>query len=187
MTEEISKRDEIIHLAYDMFGEHGFLETGVDKLLADSGVSKRTLYRYFRSKEALIAAAITYYKDKTLAQLAQELKRRAKDARGQLLALFDLKQEELSHGDYGGCFAINARLVYAGEHPEIKQAYAEFLSGVRGFIERLCTDAGCRQPKSSATKIMVLFVGTIVAGQSEPDPAIARAAKDMVQLLLAEI
>ena len=178
------KREELIHLAYEVFSEHGFHSTGVDKLLANSGVSKRTLYKYFRTKEALIAAAIGYYRQKILAQAEAELSRRAGDPKGKLLALFDIKEEELSDPDYCGCFAINARLVYEGDHPEIKNASADFLSGIQAYIEQLCTDAGCSQPAVTAVKIMVLFVGTIVSGQSQKDPAIARAAREMAASLL---
>lgn len=181
----ISKRDELIHLAYEVFSEYGFHSTGVDKLLDNSGVSKRTLYKYFRTKEDLISAAINYYQQKTMTQVEIELSRYANDPKGKLLALFDMKEEELSNPEYCGCFAINARLVYEGDHPEIKKASADFISTMHNYVEQLCKDAGCEQPSAIATKIMVQYVGTIVLGQSQKDPAIARASKDIVASLLA--
>ena len=60
IIEDSAKKQDIIRLAYDVFYKHGFHATGVDKLLNDSGISKRTMYKYFRSKEELIAATIAH-------------------------------------------------------------------------------------------------------------------------------
>jgi AcrR family transcriptional regulator len=178
------KRDEIVRLAYEVFDAHGFRETGIDRLLADSGISKRTVYKYFRSKEELIAAAVAYYQHKTFTNTKEELERRAPDAKGRLLALFDLKSEELECEDYSGCFAINAQLVYEGRNEEIKEACATFLRDMQEFVTGLCREAGCASPDATATQIMVLFEGTILHGQSQRKPEVARLSREIVRSLL---
>jgi AcrR family transcriptional regulator len=50
------KRLEIVKWVFDRFYEGGFYVTGIDTAMAGSGISKRTLYKYFPSKEQLIAA-----------------------------------------------------------------------------------------------------------------------------------
>ncbi len=181
------KRDEIIRLAYEVIDAHGFYETGVDRLFTDSGISKRTVYKYFRSKEELIAAAIGYYRQKTLDAIAAELSRRGGTAQDKLLALFDMKRQELSAADYSGCFAINARLFYDGDQPEIHEACADFLRSVQDLIQQLCREAGCAKPAATAKQIMVLFTGLIVHGQSQRDPDAARLAKELVRTLITAV
>ena len=56
-----TKRQEIIDAAYRCFYDGGFHATGVDTVMADTGISKRTLYKYFPSKEHLIEAVLEHY------------------------------------------------------------------------------------------------------------------------------
>ncbi len=51
----------MISAAYSLFYKNGFHATGVDAIMEKAGISKRTLYKYFASKEALIVASIEYY------------------------------------------------------------------------------------------------------------------------------
>ena len=52
------KRDHLVETALDLFCRDGFHATGIDKILAESGVAKMTLYKHFKSKDELILAAL---------------------------------------------------------------------------------------------------------------------------------
>jgi AcrR family transcriptional regulator len=179
-----NKRDDIVRQAYDAFYRHGFRATAVDKMLADSGISKRTVYKYFRSKEDLIAAAIDYYQAITLRHIAEELAARASDAREKLLAIFDLKYEAFEQGNYSGCFAINAKLEYAGKIPEIERASSSFFIELEKFILSLCKEAGCKNPPATATQITLLLEGTIVHAQAQRNSSIALVSREMARSIL---
>lgn len=179
-----TKRDEIIQTAYAVFYKHGFHATGVDRLLDVSRISKRTLYKYFRSKEELIEATVDYYGEVTLAGIARELARRGGDARAKILALFDMRREALETGDFSGCFAISAGLEYAGKHKELEASCTGFLKTLEEFITGLCKEAEYKNPQTVARKIMVLLQGTIIYGQCQHDPAIATAARDVAEMIL---
>src|SRR5947199_10224343 len=47
-------RGELTQLAVDLFVEKGYDETTIDDLAAAAGMSKRTFFRYFASKEELV-------------------------------------------------------------------------------------------------------------------------------------
>lgn len=179
-----NKRDDIVRQAYDVFYRHGFRATAVDRMLADSGISKRTVYKYFRSKEDLIAAAIEYYQDITLKHIAGELSARAVDAREKLLAIFDLKYEAFEQGNYSGCFAINAKMEYAGKIPEIEKASSSFFTELEKLILSLCQEAKCRNPAAAATQITLLLEGTIVYAQAQQNPSIALVSREMARSVL---
>lgn len=184
ITQQNSKRDEIVKRAFAVFYKEGFHATGVDKVLSDSGISKRTLYKYFPSKEALIAATVHYYQQTTFSAVEETLKKRATTAKEKILALFDLRREALAAGDYSGCFAVNAKLEYEGRHPDIEMACAGFHEKLESFLTALCKEAGCNDPAATAQTIMILYMGTIVYGQSQHNPQIALRAKDVVKGLL---
>ncbi|HSY54904.1 MAG TPA: helix-turn-helix domain-containing protein, partial [Bradyrhizobium sp.] len=56
------KRDEvrqrIINAAYESFWRSGFRRTSMDGIAARAGLTKRTVYSYFRSKDDLLAAVL---------------------------------------------------------------------------------------------------------------------------------
>lgn len=179
-----SKRDEIVRLAYEIFYKHGFRSTGVDRLLADSGISKRTLYKHFRSKEELIVAAVAYYQDSLFQTLPRELTRLAPDPRGQLLAIFDLRREAFDRGDFTGCFAINAKVEFDGKHPGVESACIRFSRGLEEAMRDLCDEAGCHQPEKVARQLMLLYEGTIIHAQIHRDPSVAATARETAAAII---
>ena len=48
----------IVEAAYYLFYRRGFTRVGVDEIAARAGITKRTLYSHFRSKDDLVAAAM---------------------------------------------------------------------------------------------------------------------------------
>src|SRR5690606_26182747 len=57
------KRRQILAGARDVFREMGFERSSVDQIAARAGVSKATLYNYFRDKQALYAACLSQEAD----------------------------------------------------------------------------------------------------------------------------
>ena len=49
-------RDRILETAYELFSRHGTRAVGVDRIVAEAGTAKMTLYRNFASKDDLIVA-----------------------------------------------------------------------------------------------------------------------------------
>ena len=63
------KRLEIVKFAFDRFYDGGFHATGMEAAMAGSGISKRTLYKYFPSKEDLIEAVLRLYSEAIIHEL----------------------------------------------------------------------------------------------------------------------
>jgi len=53
-----NKRDQLLSTAEDLFYRDGYHATGIDRILAESGVAKMTLYKHFKSKDELIVAVL---------------------------------------------------------------------------------------------------------------------------------
>ncbi|WP_341527283.1 TetR/AcrR family transcriptional regulator [Nostoc sp. UHCC 0302] len=53
-----SKPEQILQGAMQEFLQHGYADTSMERIAATSGVSKQTLYSYFRDKEGLFTALI---------------------------------------------------------------------------------------------------------------------------------
>jgi len=68
-------RDELAQRAKDLFVEKGYDETTIDDLAAAAGMSKRTFFRYFASKEELVVGKYEVLGE----QLAEDLAARPAD------------------------------------------------------------------------------------------------------------
>jgi len=66
-----ARRDQIIEAATERFAVNGFQATGMADVIAASGLSAGAVYRYFRSKDELIAAIV----DRVLGEAAGRFER----------------------------------------------------------------------------------------------------------------
>jgi len=178
------KKQEIIDAAYRLFYEGGFHATGVDGLLAGTGISKRTLYRYFDSKEALIAAVLEKYLDKVDECLFKRAESFGGDARARIRALFEIKRDGVAAGDYQGCLAIKAQQEYVGRNPAIEALTKRTAQRLEAELIRLTTEAGLSDPDAKARTLGLLLQGATVMAQMRRDPAPFDDALKGVDLLL---
>lgn len=88
-------RGRIIRGASSRFLAHGFSRVTMDRLAADLGVSKKTLYRHFASKEALLYEVVTGFLAETSASV-KAIIGRGGDVRGRLAALMNFLSRRLS-------------------------------------------------------------------------------------------
>lgn len=91
----VDVRDRIVRGATDRFLAHGFNRVTMDRLAADLGVSKKTLYQHFASKEALLYTVVTGFLEESSASVKAIIDRGG-DLRGRLAALMTFLSRRLS-------------------------------------------------------------------------------------------
>jgi AcrR family transcriptional regulator len=62
-------RRRILETAYALFHRRGFLRVGVDAVAAAAGITKRTLYSHFRSKDELLTAVLEFQHELALLRI----------------------------------------------------------------------------------------------------------------------
>jgi AcrR family transcriptional regulator len=88
----ISKREQIVTEALKLFYRNGFNATGVDRISAEAGVSKKTLYNHFKSKDELVLATLRQRDESFRNKFMRDTERLASTPRERLLSLFDALQ-----------------------------------------------------------------------------------------------
>jgi AcrR family transcriptional regulator len=174
----------VLQTAYELFSRHGVAAIGVDRIVAEAGVAKMTLYRHFRSKDELAVAALDY-RDQVWTEgwLIRELEQREATPAGRLLAIFDLFGEWFRRDDFEGCPFINALLESHDRTAPIGAASAQKLQKVRAYVQGLAVELGVADAQDFARAWQTLMAGSIVmALQGDPDAA--RTAKETARLLL---
>jgi AcrR family transcriptional regulator len=180
-----SGRERVLETAYELFSRHGTRAVGVDRIIAESGVAKMTLYRNFASKDDLILAFLERREERwTREWLQATVERRAETPAQRLLAIFDPFAEWFARDDFEGCSFINVMLEIDDPGSPVRRESVRQLSEIRGFIGGLAKDAGIDDVDGFARQWHILMKGCIVAA-AEGDRLAAARARELGTLLLA--
>jgi AcrR family transcriptional regulator len=189
-------RDRILRTATDLFYAYGIRGVGIDRIIAESGVAKATLYAHFRSKDELVLAYLRQADEKWRRMLREAAAAAGDDPREQLAGMFDaigapgdpraLHDTEGSGraGSFRGCAFINSASESQPGTP-VHKATIEHKRRVREWVEGLAAEAGAAQPALLARQLTVLLDGAMSAASIEPVPEVVPAARASAQALVA--
>ena len=136
----MSKRDELINTALQLFYRHGIHAVGINEVLAKSGIAKKTLYNYFSSKDALILACVIE-RDR---RFTEWFTGRCQDSNSitafidqVFIALDDwVNGNTIELGYFDGCFFINVAAEYSNKKDPIFQQCMQHKLNLKEFIYR---------------------------------------------------
>src|SRR5438477_9041759 len=100
LREKPSMKERILETADRLFYLRGIRAVGVDTIAAEIGISKRTLYNHFPSKDVLIAAY--------LERRFRQPKASEAPPAEQILGTFDQLERRFAGKDFRGCPFVNA-------------------------------------------------------------------------------
>ncbi|AXK84005.1 TetR/AcrR family transcriptional regulator [Pseudolabrys taiwanensis] len=180
-----AKRQEIVGWAFDHFYDGGFHATGVDKILAETGISKRTLYKYFASKEELIEAVLAHYAVWMSERLFDRVAASGRDPREQIIGLFDARKEMLEEYPARGCLGLKAAQEYIGKHAGIAAKGKAAANYVEQAFISLCVKSGFARAEALGRQINIIFQGAVLLSQIRGDTKAFAAAKSAVRTLFA--
>lgn len=176
-------RERILDAAYDLFSREGINAVGVDTVVARSGSGKMTLYRHFKSKEALVRAFLERREELWSKKwLEKNLLEGQRSPEERLLAFFDAFDEWFRQPEFDGCSFVNS-LLEGRQIEAIRSAAAQHLANLRHLIERFAREAGLIDVERFARGWHVLLKGAIVA-RHEGQLDAALEAKSTARLLL---
>lgn len=179
-----NKRAELIRKSLDLFYGNGFHATGMDLVAAETGVSKTSIYKHFRSKEELILAVLKLRDEDFRTWLYGRLEARADTPRGRLEALFDVLEEWFEQPGFQGCMFIKASAEYQSPEDPINRQAAEHKRLLQEHFTGLAAGAGARDPDALARQLMVLKEGAIVLAALTHRSAPARDARAAAAVLI---
>ncbi|HEY9193586.1 MAG TPA: TetR/AcrR family transcriptional regulator [Methyloversatilis sp.] len=158
---EQDARTRVLETAYRLFYRDGLRATGIDRIIAESGVAKMSFYRHFPSKQALVDACLALRHERWNGWLEDSL-RDAPDARAWLAALPDALEGWFRSPWFRGCAFINCHAEAGADAPPMAVAHVRALAA---RLEQRCRDAGLTRPEVRATELMLVVEGAIVRAQ----------------------
>jgi AcrR family transcriptional regulator len=167
-------RDRILRTAHDLFYRDGVRATGVDRVIAESGVAKLTFYRHFPSKNDLVRAYLNDRHQRWMAWFADALARHGGGPDAIVAAL----GEWLRDPGYRGCAFINSVGELAGSLPEVSAIARSHKADMTAAIVAVLPAS--RQRAKLAQAVALAIDGAIVRAQFDPAPDAALAALDHI-------
>ena len=168
--------ERILAAADRLFYAKGIRAVGVDAVAAAAGVSKRTLYNHYPSKDALIAA----YLQGRFKHIAPS----DAPAREQILGAFDRLERMFADGSFRGCPYVNA-VTEIGDPRHVAASIAvQFKEQRRQWYRALLGRLQVKEPDTLATQLQLLVEGVLATALVRGDPGAARAARAAAEVLL---
>jgi AcrR family transcriptional regulator len=169
-------QERILETAGRLFYGQGIRAVGVDTIAAEIGISKRTLYNYFPSKDELVVAYLSRHcippktSDKPLLE--------------QILYMFDRLERWFASDTFRGCPFVNAIAELSdATHPGTQLAVA-YKERRRLWVRDALSRLNVADPDALSTQIAIRAEGAIIAALVRGDPAMAAAAKAAARVLL---
>lgn len=171
-----SPAERVLAAADKLFYARGIRAVGVDTIAAEAGVSKRTLYNHYPSKDALIAAYLT-------ARFRQVAPSDAPAAE-QVLGVFDRLERVFASGGFRGCPFVNAVAELGDPKHAASRIAVEFKEQRRQWFGALLKRLRVKDPEGLATQLQILAEGALATVLVRGDPSVARSARAAAETLL---
>ena len=110
----------------ELFAKNGIHATGIDTIVEYSGVTKKTLYAHFCSKEELVLAVLRHYDGLARNDFMRRVESSGKTPRARLLAIFDVAHRWFQQNNFYGCLFINTIGEYSDKGTPIRQICKEY-------------------------------------------------------------
>ena len=174
----------IAALAAEQFHEHGITSTGVDALSRAAGISKRTLYERFGSKDGLIVAAYEALDLPVFRMFTEAAEAASETPRGQLDAFFAQLEVMVRLPQFRGCPFSNAAAELSDAAHPAHGVVRRHKERIRRWLLRRAREAGAADPAGLSRQLMLVFAGAQSQALVEGSPRAARDARLLAATLL---
>jgi len=182
----------VLDAASDLFYARGIHVVGVDAVAAAAGVTKKTIYDRFGSKEQLVVSYLQHRDARWREHLETRLTRTPEPGIDRVLAVFDAAVSWADENTPKGCSAINARAELGagelGDEDDGHDVLPEAMRQKAWLLERirdLCREAGLPDPAATSRTLMLLYEGALVTLGMGTFARPFEAARDAARALLA--
>jgi len=179
-----SKREQLIQAALELFNKDGFHAVGINAISERAGVTKKTLYHHFKSKEELILAVLRYRDERLRNYFMRSVEARAESPAGRLLAIFDVAEELFKQDDYYGCLFVGAMHEYPDPGTPIGHMCREAKGLLHDYIKGLAEKAQLQRPGPLSEQLALLLEGAITMAQVNNSSLSAVQARKAAEVLI---
>ncbi|UOE21790.1 TetR/AcrR family transcriptional regulator [Thermobifida halotolerans] len=176
----------VLRAAERLFYERGIHAVGVDLIAAEAGVTKKTLYDRFGSKEQVVVEYLADRDERWRAFLDRRLDLAGPDARRRVLAVFDASREWSGENSARGCSMVNAHAEISDPSHPAGAIIAGQKEWMLALFTGLCEEIDPDGAAALGRTLMLLHEGSLVAHGLRIFPDPIAHARDRARTLLED-
>ena len=178
-------RTRLLETAARLFREQGYNGTGINQLIAESGIAKASFYHHFPGKEDLFIAVLGHLHEAWLSDLEGALAIQP-TASEKIRELFRLQRKTACGPGATGCAFQNAAGEFPLGHPRVREAIQAHRAGLARMQRELISEhfetrGFGRDAVEAAEELAVLLEGGMKAAHMTGDPAPIEAAERVAE------
>jgi AcrR family transcriptional regulator len=182
-TKDPGPRRRLISSAQRLTAARG-VGVGVDAILEDAAVARRSLYQHFGGKDALIAEALRESAATDEARYIAAMDGAGDSPRARILAVFDGLDRITSAPGFRGCRYVSAEVSLPEPGHPAHAVTHEYTRRLQALFAAELTRLGHPDPEQGADQIIVLIDGILVVGALVPGSHPAQAVRPLVEAIL---
>lgn len=182
---ETDTREKIVAAANRLFYREGIRAVSVDAVAAEAGITKKSLYYHFKSKDDLVAAYLDYRDQPSLGAFKKCFEASKGPLADRIAGLFDNLALVAADPKWKGCGFLRTSVELANlpGHPAIVAAIAH-KRRLEAWLQTIFADAGLEGADALARQIRLLIDGCFAVVMLHRDPGYMREAGEAARCLV---
>ena len=156
-------RERLLHTASELFYREGIHAVGVDRIIAEAGVTRATFYRHFPSKEDLVEAYLGV-EDANIRGAFEAAEASGAEPKQLVGLVIEGLADDVARHHTRGCPFINAAAEYPDPASGVRVAVAQHRTWFRSALEELLVAAEASDPKGAAAELVLARDAAMVGG-----------------------
>ena len=157
-------RERILDAATRSYYADGIRAVSADRLIGEAHVSKATFYRYFPTKDHLIAAYLELRSAAEMDAVTEQRKAHPGEPQAVLQWYADLNGDVSCQPGFRGCPFINAAAELATSDHPARTVIDEHRTWLTSQVAELLAEMGIEDAPSRAEQLMMLRDGAMILG-----------------------
>lgn len=184
-TPTTDTREKILATAEQLIYRNGIHATGMDLLVKTSGVARKSIYRYFATKDEVAAAALNARDVRWMHWFRTESDK-ADTPQARILKMFTVLKAWFESEGFHGCAFINTAGEVGDANDPIRLIAKLHKQKLLDYVLELTEQLDIEQPSALAKQLLILMEGAITTARVMGDYSAADSARDVAQLLLKQ-
>lgn len=161
------------------------MNIGIDALLREADVARRSLYEHFGGKDGLLVEVLRRSTQADLEHYRATMDAAGDEPADRLLAVFDSLDSVTAAEDFRGCRYLAADLALPQVDHPVHQVAADYRAEVHELLRAECVALGAADPDELTDRIHLLIEGVLAAGAFGAVSRPARTARRMLAETIA--
>ncbi|TXK20064.1 TetR/AcrR family transcriptional regulator [Homoserinibacter sp. GY 40078] len=167
-------KQRILDTANQLFYDEGIRAVGIDRLIAQSRVTKATFYKHYGSKDRLIAEYVAY-RHLQVAEQIDAIAQSTDDPSVLLRGIAEVHARMVTAPGFRGCPFLNAATEFTEATHPVRRAVTAHREWLHGLLETLLRRMGHPLAGDAADDLVLAQDGAMAGGYTS-DPIAANAA-----------